>query len=135
MRTPVSAVALLIAAVHFTSLDAQQLRSGSAKGAVVESSGAPLPTAAVLLIPGSERRQTDERESFSFDSASPGRYVLEAQHVGNSSARVAVTVAAGTVETVMIRMGQQTTRLERVVVTRRDGRPRQEATSDVRGRK
>src|SRR5882724_7045628 len=99
-RKKITGVSLL---VWFTGIGLAQVRSGSVVGLVVDSSGAPVPEAAVTVMSVETNVKSETRTNMSGQYTVPyltaGRYTVTVTRVGFAAARTG-EFEVGTAQTV-----------------------------------
>ena len=124
-------IAASLILVACASTAAEPVASGSIAGRVTDSSGSVLQGAQVQAQPLELTAATDAKGEFSFANLTPGNYKLKVSYVGFQSFEKDVTVAAGEVQNVEVRMEIASVN-EQVLVTAE--RPRGEAEAINRER-
>jgi carboxypeptidase family protein len=120
IRVVLSGCAVLLAATLSYGELAAQTSTGSIRGTVTDSAGAPLAGADVIarnVSTGVQRSAaTSQRGFFSLGGLAPARYELTVRRIGNAPAGRAVQLQVGQVLTLDFRLAPTTVQLEELVV-------------------
>lgn len=103
-----------------SSLAIAQTATGSIRGFVTDSSGAPLASATVVArdAQSGTQRSTVSRDNgfYSLNGLNPGRYLLSARRIGSTPQERPVNVGVGQVLSIDLKLGQVATTLGGVTV-------------------
>jgi Carboxypeptidase regulatory-like domain/TonB-dependent Receptor Plug Domain len=124
-------IAAFLILAAYASTAAEPVANGSIAGRVIDSSGSVLQGAQVQAQPLELTAATDAKGEFSFTNLTPGNYKLKVSYVGFQSFEKDVTVGAGEVQNVELKMEIASVN-EEVLVTAE--RPRGEAEAINRAR-
>ncbi|MFN7054769.1 TonB-dependent receptor [Hyphomonas sp.] len=103
---------MMVAGLTALPADAQEVL----RGRIVDGAGSPLPGARVNAVEAGTDTSTNRQGEFSFSSVPAGDLTLEVDYLGFPNARRIVTVTAGTVNNIVVTLGEDDQALERVVV-------------------
>jgi len=111
---------LLVAAALLGGPVAAQTSTGSIRGMVTDSAGAPLPGAEVIALnsaTGVQRNATtNDRGFYSLSGLAPSSYQISVRHIGSAPAARSVQVQVGQTLTLDVRLASAALQLQEVVV-------------------
>ena len=132
MRTCIIRITMAVALVLFGLGPAAAQETGAIMGTVTDvETGVPLEGTRVLLQGQRQETFTNSAGRFLFPGVTPGEVTVEVQRLGYGSAEEAVTVTAGSTETVNFELQPQAVALDALVVTGYGEQRREDITGSV----
>ena len=120
IRVVLGGCAVLLAAMLGAGRLAAQTSTGSVRGTVADSAGAPLGGAEVAAVSAATSVQrtvtTNDRGFFTIAGLPPGAYRLNVRRIGHAPAARTLTLGVGQTQTLTFRLAPATVELQEVVV-------------------